>query len=336
MSDDYYNIPGLDRNASDKDIRSAYRRLARKHHPDVNPGDPAAEEKFKKINQAYQVLSDSQNKEKYDQFGHNWNMNGDFNSNNFSDMFNASQFNDTGFSFFSEGIDLSSLLKNMSGVNFQNSFSNQRKKTKKNRRHQSSNFQQIININLEDAYLGSKKEFLFNFDKTPCEVCKGIKKLAGALCHKCRGSGFDKSGKKFEVDIPKGILDGEKIKLENVNVSNKSKENLFLIVKIDQHPIFQLKNNNLHYIAKVDVSDCVLGADINVPKLSGKQVKLTLPPKTKSGQIFRLAGQGMIKKDMEFGDLFVEIDVQIPEKMTDEQIELFNKIKNINNDGDEA
>ena len=336
MSDDYYNILGLDRNASDKEIRSAYRRLARKHHPDVNPGDPDAEEKFKKINQAYQVLSNSQNKEKYDQFGSNWNMSGDFNFNNFSDMFNTSQFNDASFSFFSEGIDLGSLLKNMSGVNFQNSFRNQRQKTQKKPRNQSSSFQQIININLEDAYLGNKKEFLFNFDKTPCGVCKGIKKLAGALCHKCRGSGFDQFGKKIEIDIPKGILNGEKIKLENVNVSNKNKENLFLTVKIDKHPIFQLKNNNLHYVAKVDVSDCVLGADINVPKLSGKQVKLTLPPKTKSGQIFRLAGQGMIKKNMEFGDLFVEIDVQIPEKMTDEQIELFNKIKNINNDGAKA
>ena len=334
MDNDYYNVLGLNRDASDKEIRSAYRRLARKHHPDVNPGDPKAEEKFKEINQAYQVLSDSQNKEKYDQFGSSWNMNSDFNFTNFSDAFNTSQFNDSSFSFFSDGIDLSSLLKNMSGVNFQNSFRRQHKQPKKKRRHAPASHQQLININLEDAYLGNKKEFLFNFDKTPCAVCKGIKKLAGALCHKCRGSGFDKSGKKFEVNIPKGILDGEKIKLENVNSANNSKENLFLTVRINQHPIFQLKNNNLHYIAKVDVSDCVLGTDINVPKLSGKQVKLTLPPKTKSGQIFRLAGQGMIKKNMEYGDLFVQIDVQIPEKMTDEQVNLFSKIRNINDDRD--
>ena len=336
MNDDYYNILGLDRNASDKDIRSAYRRLARKHHPDVNPGDPEAEEKFKKINQAYQVLSDSQNKEKYDQYGSNWNINNDFNFNDFSEIFNSSQFNNAGFSFFNEGIDLSSLLKNMSGVNFQNTFRGQKQKTRRKPRKQTSSYQQTININLEDAYFGNKKEFLFNFDKTPCGVCKGIKKLAGALCHKCRGTGFDKLGKRFEVDIPKGILDGEKIKLDNVHISKTIKEKLFLTVKIDKHPIFQLINNNLHYIAKVDVSDCVLGTDINVPKLSGKQVKLSLPPKTKSGQIFRLAGQGMVKKNMEFGDLFVRIDVQIPEKMTDEQIELFNKIRNINDDGDKV
>ena len=194
----------------------------------------------------------------------------------------------------------------------------------------------MININLEDAYFGNTKEILFNFDKTPCNVCKGIKKLAGALCHNCRGSGFDITGKKLAVQIPKGIITDETIKLENINIgsNNSSKVNLLLKVKIDQHPVFELKNHNLYYVAKVDVSDCVLGSNINVPKLSGKQVKLALPPKTKSGQIFRLAGQGMIKKNGKYGDLFVQIDIQIPEKMTDEHIDLFNKIKDLNDEKD--
>ncbi|PZC40749.1 MAG: molecular chaperone DnaJ [Chloroflexi bacterium] len=329
MTNDHYKTLGIDKNASEKEVKAAYRKLARKYHPDVNFGDNSSEEKFKEINKAYQVLSDINNRQKYDQYGENWNAGSGFNNSNFSEAFTTKHSQQNGFSFFNESFDLSELLKNMSGTSFKNN--SQQNFYKKKKKKQSNNITtQILNITLEDAYHGASKELIFYLDKAPCNTCKGIKRLAGAICHNCRGSGFEKSGRKIEVNVPKGIIHGQKIRLKNVvkETSGFNKQDLIIIVEVENHPIFYLNKNNLHYKAKVDVSDCVLGAEITIPRINGKQVKLIVPPKTISGQIFKLAGQGM-PKSTGYGDLFVEIDVQIPEKMTEEHIDLFNQMKNL-------
>ena len=334
MSEDYYKILELNKNASEKEIKSAYRRLARKHHPDVNPGDPAAEEKFKKINQAYQVLSDQSHREQYDQFGQNWNMNQGMNQGfDFSDVFNSSNSSGRSFSFMSDGFDLSSLFKDMANMGFQNPSYQNRTKPRKSTKSKKTIYQQTLNISLEDAYSAVSKEFLFHIDKAPCLTCKGMKKLAGAICHNCRGSGFQKSGKKLEIKIPRGIQNGESIRLKNVFAgTNNIKHDLLVKIQIEEHPIFELRNNILYYKAKVDISDCVLGADINIPRISGKQVKLTLPSETKAGQLFKLSGQGMTNKNNGYEDMFVEIEIQLPNEMTDEHIALFNRMKDLNDE----
>ena len=334
MSENYYKILELNKSASEKEIKSAYRRLARKHHPDVNPGDPAAEEKFKKINQAYQVLSDPSHRDQYDQFGQNWNKNQGMNQGfDVSDIFNSSNNSNSGFNFMGDSFDISSLFKDMANMGFQNNSHQTRRKPKKPIKPKKTIYQQTLDISLEDAYLAVSKEFLFHIDKAPCITCKGMKKLAGAICHNCRGSGFQESGKKLQIKIPRGIQNGENIRLKDVFTgSNNSKHDLLVKIQIDKHPIFELRNNVLYYKAKVDISDCVLGAAINIPRISGKQVKLTLPSETKAGQLFKLSGQGMTNKNDGYGDMFVEIEIQLPNEMTDEHIALFNKMKDLNDE----
>jgi molecular chaperone DnaJ len=337
MSENYYKILELNKSASEKEIKSAYRRLARKYHPDVNPGDPTAEEKFKKINQAYQVLSDPSHRDKYDQFGQNWDKNQGMNQGfDFSDVFNSSNNSTRGFNFMSDSFDISSLFKDMANMGFQNTSHHTRtspKKRKKPKMPKKIIYQQALHISLEDAYLAVSKEFLFHIDKAPCITCNGMKKLAGAICHNCRGSGFQESGKRLQIKIPRGIKNGENIRLRDVFTgSNNIKHDLLVNIQIDKHPIFELRSNVLYYKAKVDISDCVLGADINIPRISGKQVKLTLPSETKAGQLFKLSGQGMTNKNNGYGDMFVEIEIQLPNEMTDEHIALFNQMKNLNDE----
>ena len=300
---DYYKILGVDRNASEKEIKSAYRKLARKYHPDVNPGDKAAEEKFKEVSEAYEVLTDKEKRSKYDQFGQYWEQagapgqggpgagwpgGGDF-------TFDFGGFDQTGqrVDFGGEGgFDLFEML-----------FGDKRGATQTRRRHAppatGRDIESEMEISLEDAFTGTKKSFAIN-------------------------------GRRIEVTIPKGVRDGQKIRLTGQGEEGPAgRGNLYIKMKIRPHPIFERSDDDLKMEAAVDYITAALGGEITVPTLSGR-VTMKIPAGTSGGRTFRLPGQGMPKmKDSGRGNLYVKAQIEIPQHISAKEREMLEEIKKL-------
>jgi curved DNA-binding protein len=306
---DYYNILGVSRTASEKEIKAAYRKLARKHHPDVNPNNKASEDKFKEISEAYEVLSDKDKRVKYDQYGQYWEQAGaggggyagagpqqggrvnfggtTFDFSNFANM-GGTQTGTSGFSDFFE-----MLFGGAGGVDF----GQQGHRRAHHQPQKGQNIESELEIALEDAYNGAKKTFMFN-------------------------------GKRVEVTVPKGIKDGQKIRLANQGMAGEAEPgDLLLTLKIRPHSVFERRENDIYVDVPVDYLDAALGGEVSVPTLSGR-VTMKVPPKTNNGRTFRLPEQGMsILKHTKRGDLYAKIRIQIPENISDSEKELLEKIK---------
>jgi len=293
----FYELLNLKKNATPQEIKSAFRRLARRYHPDVNPGDKKAEARFKEISQAHEVLGDPNNRLAYDKYGDQWQhadqleemekRNNSFSSNNFSRRNTNQSFNFDG--------ELSNLFGSKNG--FESLFRHT------NNRSRGADLEQQINITLKEAYSGTTRKITLsqNIQSNPS----------------------------IEVNIPKGVIQGQRIKITGKGQPGNNGGNagdLILITKLESNAVFSRDGNNLHVHADVIVTDAILGGEIHVPTLKDKTLALSLPPMTQSGRIFRLAGQGMPIKDFGFGDLLVEIRIIIPNQLSDAQTELFKKI----------
>jgi curved DNA-binding protein len=313
---DYYKILGIDRNASKDEIKRAYRKLALKYHPDRNPDDNQAEEKFKEINEAYQVLSDPQKKARYDQLGesyNNWRQRGGrpggFNwdewytstpgsggvrvdMGDLEDILGGAGLG--GFSEFFRRIfgGIPTEGSGYPGAGFS---------TRTTTQPQRQKFEQPITISLQEAYQGTSRRIEVN-------------------------------GRRLEVKIPPGAHTNTKIRVSDaiLTTSQGGTGDLYLVVNVAKDPRFERKGNHLYTDIDIDLYIAVLGGEVKLPTLSGNVV-LKIPPGTQPGQTFRLSDRGMpnLRKPSQHGDLFARIRVKIPQNLTRRQKDLFEELSKI-------
>ncbi len=310
---DYYKILGVDRKASKEEIKKSYRKLALKYHPDRNPGDKQSEEKFKELNEAYQVLGDSEKRAHYDQLGESytrWQQHGGapggfrwedwvaqtpgggnvrVEVGNLEDLFGGGGLGD--FSEFFRRI--------FGGMGAAADFNREmRGQRRSGTRYVTADIQHEVEISLSEAFHGTTRR-------------------------------IEIDGRRLEVKIPRGARTGTKIRVANaVTAPDGQKSDLYLIVRVADDPNFERKGNNLYTDVSIDLYKAVLGGEVTVRTLAGNVV-LTVPPGTQPGQSIRLSGQGMpqISRPDQRGDFFVRIKVKLPRNLSPEQRELFQKLE---------
>ncbi len=306
---DYYKILGVERNASKDEIKRAYRKLALKTHPDRNPGDKKAEDRFKDINEAYQVLSDPQKRSRYDQLGESyaqWQQGGAPGDGfRWEDWFTSAP---SGGNVRVEVGDLEDILGGEFSEFFRRIFggtpgmdtpSNRRSPTRRNGRTQAPEYNQDVLISLTEAYQGTSRQIQYD-------------------------------GHRLEVKIPPGAKTGTRVRVAKAipTGSGAQKADLYLNIQVAEDPRFEVKGDDLHTEVVIDLYTAVLGGEVTVQTLAGNVV-LTIPPGIQPGQSIRLAGRGMPRLDSPSskGDLFAHIKVKIPQKLTPREQELFQELK---------
>lgn len=299
---DYYKILGVDKNATQDDIKKAYRKLARKHHPDLNPGDKEAEKKFKELNEANEVLSNPENRAKYDKYGEHWKHGEEYEKAQQQQQRQYQHQNyNGGFSGadFGEGEDFSDFFQSMfggAGGGFGRS-----SRGRASGKFKGQDIQAELNLSLRDA----------------------------AATHQ---QTFDINGKKVRITIPAGVYDGQQIKLKghgNPGVNGGPNGDLYITFNIPADPDFERIGDDLKTKVVIDLYTAVLGGDVKVHTLTGS-VNLKVKPETQNGITVRLKGKGfpVYKKEGEHGDLFVTYEVKLPTNLTEKQKELFEQLKN--------
>jgi molecular chaperone DnaJ len=318
---DYYAILGVGRSAPEKEIKQAYRRLARKYHPDVNPGDKAAEAKFKEINEAYEVLSDPEKRKKYDSYGDQWQ-----NADQFAKAGQGAQW-DFGKGGAYTTFDFGDLgdLGGIFGGAFQGFGSGP---ATARRPARARSLEHPVEVTLEEAYHGTKRVIQLQAEE-PCSVCGGSGKAGRARCSTCGGSGRLLRPKRLEVKIPPGVGDGSRVRIagQGSQSYDGAKGDIYLVVKILPHRIFERKGDDLYVDVPVSLTAAMLGGEVGVPTLKGK-VALKVPPETQNGKVFRLSGQGMPHlNDSARGDMFAKVSVVLPSKLTPQEKQLFEQLR---------
>jgi len=305
---DYYKILGVDRKASEDEIKRAYRKLALKHHPDRNPGDNKAEEKFKEINEAYQVLSDPTKRSRFDQLGESYSRyqqrGGAPGGFNWDDWFVQQQAPAGGeyrveYGNLDEilGGGFSEFFRRIFGNDMPDMGANPQRRGSSRTRFAPQPFEQEAEITLPEAFHGAKRR-------------------------------LEIDGRRLEVKIPPGARTGTKVRVaEAVPGADGQKSDLYLVIKVMDDPNFERKGNDLFTDAAIDLYTAVLGGEVKVQTLNG-EVVLTVPAGTQPGQTFRLAGRGMpvLKNPDTHGDLYVRAKVKIPRDLTSQQRQLFKQL----------
>ncbi|MBT3362236.1 MAG: J domain-containing protein [Chloroflexi bacterium] len=308
---DYYHVLGVSRDANDKQIKQAYRKMARKHHPDVNSGDKAAEGKFKKVNEAYEVLSDSQKRKKYDRYGDNWQH-----ADQFEQQRGGHRSARQSQSFdFGGGGGFESVFGDL--------FGGGRGGYRTSMRGQDAEYP--VEVTLKQAFNGTTELIQLQMDDQ-CPSC------AGNGCYACNGQGLTRQVHRFEVKVPAGVKSGSRVRIAGKGGSGYGggkPGDLYLIVSVKAHSGFQRKIDDLHTEAPIPLTTAVLGGEINVATLD-KNVVLTVPPLTQNGKSFRLKGKGMphLGKTTR-GDLLAKVKVVLPKDITDEEKQLFEKLREL-------
>lgn len=351
---DYYEVLGVDKNADEAAIKRAYRTLAKKYHPDMNPGDKEAERKFKEVNEAYAVLSDPDKKAKYDQYG-------------FAGVDPNAGFGEGGFGGFS-GFDGSDIF----GDIFSSFFGGggQSSQTRRNGPTRGNDVLARVTISFEEAAFGCKKEISYGkVEKCPecdatgaakgttaetcpnchgtgqirvsqrtalgmfqttrtCDNCGGTGKIIKNPCGYCHGKGYVKNTKKLEVTIPAGIDDGQKVAIRSQGDCGRNggaNGDLIIAVSVRPHPIFERDGYNIHCEVPITFAEAALGADIQIPTLEG-QVSYTIPEGTQNGAQFTLRGKGIpFVNSKSRGDLIFQVSIETPRGLSEAQKELLRK-----------
>ncbi len=319
---DYYEVLGVPKTASEDDIRKAFRKLARKYHPDVNPEDKSAEEKFKEVNEAYEVLSDAEKRKQYDQLGPNWKAGADFtpppgwrrtgaraNGAGFEDMFGEG--GRGGFSDFFESL-----------------FGGRGARAGAGFRMRGQDVEAEITLSLEEAHRGGTRNIQINLTET-CRECNGSGSKDGKVCPVCRGAGAIRRPRVIEVTIPRGVRDGSVIRLAGrvePGMNGASSGDLLLHVRLQPHPLFELVGEyDVQLELPVAPWEAALGAKVSTPTLDGN-VELTIPPGSQGGQRLRLRGQGMNRRTAGRGDQYVKLRLVNPPNLTNREKELYERL----------
>jgi len=336
---DYYEVLGVAKNAAEKDIKSAYRKLAKKWHPDANPTNKAkAEERFKEISEAYEVLGDSDKRKKYDALGSNWEQaarqaeaqqryrsaqgaqgaqgahGGGFGG---GDPFgNASPGGASGFSDFFD-----SFFSGAGG-------GAGRRGATPSYAARGGDLETAVDITLGEAFTGGAKSVSLQIEDN-CPRCGGTGLQNQQICPQCHGTGRTITPKRFDVTIPKGVRDGQRIRLAGQGsrgTAGGPSGDLFLDVRIKADTTYERKGDDLYVDVPVSIYDLVLGADIRVPTMTG-DVTVTVPPGTQSSKMLRLGGKGMPKsRTGGNGDQYVRLLGLLPTNLTDRERELYAEL----------
>ena len=291
---DYYKVLGIDKSATEADIKKAYRKLARTHHPDLNPDDKEAERKFKEINEANEVLSHPENRKKYDQYGENWKHSEEFEkSKQQRQSYGGGQ--QGGFGGFSGGGDYSDFFESMFG-------GQSARGRNGNRQSKGEDFHAELHLELKEVYTTDKRELTIN-------------------------------GKKIRLTIPAGVENGQQIKINGLGgegANGSPKGDLYITFTIENHTKFKLEKTNLYSTVDLDLYSAILGGEITVDTFDGK-VKLKIMPGTQNGTKVKLKGKGfpVYKKEGHFGDLYITYQVVIPINVSEKEKELFEELAKI-------
>ena len=358
---DYYEVLGVSRDASEDEIKKAYRKLAMKYHPDKNPDNKEAEEKFKEASEAYEVLSDKEKRQLYDQYGHEGIDqqfgNGGFSWNDFSHFDDISDLFGGGFS---------SIFDTLFGGGFSS-----RSRESQRYSNQGENIQIDLALTLKEIALGTEKKVRITVKDicdqcrgtgsadgkaetcpqchgtgqvrtvrqslfgqmqsiSECPSCRGEGKIIRNKCPKCMGEGRISKNKEINVKIPAGVEENQVIRLRgqgNVGPRNGSYGDILVVIHEKPDELFERDGNNIILELPITVTQAVLGDEVIVPTLTGT-AKMKIPPGTQSGRIFRLRGQGIKGlNSYSRGDLLVKIKVVVPTKLSREEMELYNRLK---------
>ena len=351
---DYYDILGVNKSASKDEIKKAYRTTAFKYHPDKNPGNKAAEEKFKEASEAYGILSDVSKKTNYDQFGHAAFESGGGGGQGFGG-FDSSSFSDIFEDFFGD----------TSGGS--------RESGRRSSGSRGNDLRYDLNINLEEAYRGLEKKIEYTTYKKcvgcggsgaepgskpiKCDYCEGNGKIRSSqgfftvqqtcpqcsgsgetiskTCKKCSGGGKLQSDESVSVKIPKGVDDGTRIRLSGKGeAGTKSGANgdLYLFISIKNHSLFKRSEENLFFELPITFADAALGTIIEVPSISGSKINVKIPAGTQYGKQLRLKDKGMpILRRSSFGDLYIRIIPEVPVSLSKRQKELLEEFRELEN-----
>ncbi len=351
---DYYDVLGVNKSATPDQIKSAYRKLAVKHHPDKNKGDKAAEEKFKEASEAYHVLSNAERKQSYDNFGHAAFENGGGGRGGFGNFDFSSSFSDIFEDFFGDG------------------FGGGRRSRRTNNR--GSDLRYDLSITLEEAFTGKKQDIKFSTSEK-CDECKGsgskpghnvgtcsmcdghgqVRSSQGFFtvqqtcpqcsgsgemitnpCNGCGGQGKKQASKRLSVSIPKGVDDGTRIRLAGKGEAGSrgaGNGDLYLFINVYSHDLFKRSDENLFFECPISIADAALGTSIEIPTVDGGKAKIKIPPGTQSGKQFRLKSKGMpFIRGNGFGDLYVQVNTEVPINLNKQQKELLEKFREIENE----
>lgn len=294
---DYYKVLEIDKNASEADIKKAYRKLARKYHPDLNPNDKEAERKFKELNEANEVLSNPENRKKYDQYGEHWEHGEEYEKakqqqQQYQNFGGQQGGGFGGFGGFSEGGDYSDFFESMFGGGGQRG-------SRRTAAFKGQDFNAELHLELKDVYATHKRTLTIN-------------------------------GKNIRLTIPAGVENGQVIKISGQGgegANGGPKGDLYLTFNIENRTNFKLDKHNLYSTVDLDLYTALLGGEITANTFDGK-VKLTVKPSTQNGTKVKLKGKGfpVYKKEGEFGDLFISYQILLPTNLSEREKELFAEL----------
>lgn len=348
---DYYQSLGVPRDADDKAVRSAFRKLARQHHPDINPGDPAAEERFKEINEAFEVLSDAEKRKMYDRYGEDWQryrdagFTGDEPANrpgarptDFGSWF-AGQGNGNG-DRGSYRVDLGNGDDGNFSDFFHTLFGAARSRAGRGpaapsrpRRRRGEDLEVAVEVSFEEAFHGARRSFDIQTQET-CPTCGGTGLIREAMCPTCDGSGVVPRRKTIEVRIPPGVATGSRVRVAGQGgrgIEGGANGDVYLRITVARDDRFEREGDDLRTEIDVPLYSALLGGEATVPTPTG-QVLLTIPPETQPGRVFRLRKQGMPKlrsSDGERGDLLVRTRISLPTGLSDRERALVAELRDL-------
>ena len=319
---DYYEVLGAPHTATAEEIKKRYRKLAHKHHPDVNPGDKTAEERFKELNEAYEVLSDPEKRRRYDQLGQNWKGGADFTPPpgwegapvDLGDIYGA-EHSAGGFSDFFETL-------------FGGGRGTHARREGAGFAMRGSNVEAEISLTLEEAHRGVTRKLALEADET-CSACGGNGSKNNKVCASCRGRGSVHRPRALEVDVPPGVRDGSIIRLAGqgeAGANGAPPGDLYLHIGLEPHRLFSIVgNDDVQIQLPVTPWEAALGTKVEVPTLDGP-VKMTVPEGSQGGQRLRLRGQGLRRRHGGRGDQYLQLKIVIPPKLSAKEKEMFGKL----------